>query len=560
MAESNVREQTQKDAQAVAQAAKTAQKVASKLAKKAAGKAAGKAAAKAVGSTMGAGIKTAIAAGIGGFLTFIIQVALLVILPASVVGSVSSMVTDAAENLAGWFDEVQTSFSASAIAVFESIDDFFDNVYAFFTGDNTEDEIDAQIQDILTTAGRNTEGEETSYGNSLDGEVTICYKYYLDEYVEAKRSVTNTSPGIVDMGNDYISAHQGELPTQNSSNTVTNADGSTTTTNEVYDTSTIGIQAVYEGDDMGDFFKPVFYLLASDSLTQYDNHSDEYAMDSLVILAHDTADNLFEVFPSEPTAFIENVSSDSSPDFWGNTTITNTHTYSVNVPYRIGTSANSIENIITIAGNDPVEDEEVLKANVENSCHYFGAELEPDAGEDGWGLINFVDTPLSSAGGAITSPLSPEQVAQALANIDLTGCNDGAQAVMNIIRNIDTYARVSDSESPIQGVVRLKENYCQRAIADIYMCAGFSRPSFNTALSTLNGPGSVRTSDSPPCSGYAVVGTSPTSSAGHIAVYFKTADGGEYIVESVGAQIQINTFAAWKQYYGYQGYTNFGLF
>lgn len=125
-------------------AGKTAAKVAKKLASK---KVAGKAAKAVAGKAVTGKIKLYIAAGAMAFISFWIQVALLVIIPASVIGSISDLVTGAAEDFQGWLNEVQTSFSETAINAFQAIDDFFDDIYAFFTGDTTEDDIEAQIND-----------------------------------------------------------------------------------------------------------------------------------------------------------------------------------------------------------------------------------------------------------------------------------------------------------------------------------------------------------------------------------------------------------------------------
>lgn len=535
---------------------KTAAKVAKKLASK---KVAGKAAKAVAGKAVTGKIKLYIAAGAMAFISFWIQVALLVIIPASVIGSISDLVTGAAEDFQGWLNEVQTSFSETAINAFQAIDDFFDDIYAFFTGDTTEDDIEAQINEVIKYGGRNTAGEETDYGNSINGETAIVYKYFLDEYVDIKRQAeAGNTPAVDAMGEEFITNHSSELTAEDSSTTIDNGDGTTTEIIHTYDTSTISVVGVYEGDDMGDFFKPVFYLLAADSLTQYDNAEGDFAMNSLVILANEMAKSTFQIIPTAPTQFVENVSSVTSTTN-NKTTVTYTHTYQVNVPYRIGTTTESINNIITESGNDPVDDAEPIKATVQEMCNYYGAELYADESEDGWGIVSFTGAPESSTAGELTSPLGDEQAAAALEGIDLTGCSSGAMAVMNIIRNIDAY-KVTGGNKPVMGQVRFQNQYCQRAIADIFMCAGFTRPSFDTALATLNGPGAVRTTASPPYSGYAIVGTSPTSSAGHIAIYFKGTDGVEYIFESVGGHPQVDSFAHWKTIYGYCGYTDFGYF
>lgn len=339
-----------------------------------------------------------------------------------------------------------------------------------------------------------------------------------------------------------------------------NGDGTTTTVIHQYDTSDIPVVGAYEGDDMGDFFKPVFYLLAADSLTQYDNASDDFAMNSLVILANDVSKSVFQIIPTAPTQFINLVTAETTTDDAGNTTVTYTHTFQVNVPYRIGTTQDSINNIITESGNDPVEDATPIKATVQEMCNYYGAELAPDDGADGWGIVSFNGQSSSDAAGAISSPLGDEQAAAALEGIDLTNCPAGAMAVMNIVRNIDAYAITGD-DTVVPGKVRFQDQRCQRAIADIFMCAGFKRPSFTYALDTLKGPGAHKTQASPPCSGYAIVAKSPTDAiAGHIAIYFKGTDGVEYIFESVGGHPQVDTFAHWKTIYDYQGYTDFGKF
>lgn len=549
--------QASQDASMVARnASKVAKKVASKAAKKTASKAAGKAA-----GAFTTKIKLYIAAGVAAFLDFIIKVVILLVFPASIIGASSQLVIGAAQDFQGWLDEVQTSFSATAISAFEAIDDFFDDIYSFFTGDTTEDEIETKINEVIKYGGRNTSGEETDYGSATNGETAIIYKYFLDEYVDIKRQAEAGNTPVVDAaGNEYIENHRSELTAENTSESTTNDDGTTTVVKHEYDTSSIEVVGIYQGDDMGDFFKPVFYVLAADSLTQYDNTSEDFAMDSLVILANETAKDTFQIIPSAPTQFIENVSIDTDNSQANTTVITYTHTYQVNVPYRIGTTSESINNIITTAGQDPVDSASAIKTTVQTLCTYYGAEMFEDEEGDGWGIISFTGAPSSSTAGAITSPLGDEQAAAALEGIDLTGCPDGAVAVMNIIRNIDAY-KVTGGEEAIPGQVRFQDQFCQRAIADIYMCAGFPRPTFLTALATLNGPGAVSpTSDSPPCSGYAVVATSPSSDAGHIAIYFKGTDGVEYIFESVGGHPQVDTFAHWKTYYGYRGYTNFGYF
>ena len=545
------------DAKAVG---RTAAKVAGKIAsKKAAKKVAGKAMKAVAGKAVTGKIKLYIATAAMAFISFWIQVALLVIIPASVIGSVSDLITGAAEDFQGWLNEVETSFSEAAINAFQAIDEFFDDIYSFFTGDTTADDIENQINEVIKYGGRNTSGEETDYGNSINGETAIVYKYFLDEYVDIKRQAeAGNVPTIDAMGEDFISNHSAELTAVDSTVTVDNGDGTSTVIVNTYDTSSISVVGVYEGDDMGDFFKPVFYLLAADSLTQYDNAEGDFAMNSLVILANDMSKTTFQIIPTAPSQFVENVSATTNQS--GNTTtVTYTHTYQVNVPYRIGTTTESINNIITQSGNDPVDDAETVKATVQEMCNYYGAEMFEDEGDDGWGIVSFTGSPGSTTAGALSSPLGDEQAAAALAGIDLTGCPVGATAIMNIVRNIDAY-KVTGNDKPVMGQVRFQDQFCQRAIADIFMCAGFTRPTFDTALSTLNGPGAVRTTASPPCSGYAIVGTSPSSSAGHIAIYFKGTDGVEYIFESVGGHPQVDTFEHWKSYYGYCGYTDFGYF
>lgn len=80
-------------------AGKTAAKVAKKLASK---KVAGKAAKAVAGKAVTGKIKLYIAAGAMAFISFWIQVALLVIIPASVIGSISDLVTGAAEDFQGF--------------------------------------------------------------------------------------------------------------------------------------------------------------------------------------------------------------------------------------------------------------------------------------------------------------------------------------------------------------------------------------------------------------------------------------------------------------------------
>lgn len=559
--------QASQDAKMVA---RNASKVAKKVAQKAAGKAAKKAVAKKAVGAFTVKIKVFIAAGIVAFMVFLIKVAILVVIPSSAILSATKLVTGAAEDFQGWLNEVQASFSVTAINAFEAIDDFFDSVYSFFTGDTTSDEIEDKINEVIKYGGRNTSGEETDYGNTINGETAIIYKYFLDEYVDIKRQAeAGNVPSISAEGQTFIDNNVGTLVAENSETTTTNDDGTTTVIKHEYDTSSIPVVGIYQGDDMGDFFKPVFYLMAADSLTQYDNAADDFAMNSLVILANDVSKTTFQIIPTAPTQFIEKVSaptqftekvSSTTTTSGTTTTTTYTHSYQVNVPYRIGTTQNSINDIITKAGKDPVDDAGTIKATVQEMCNYYGAEMFPDDGTDGWGIVSFTGAPSSTTAGELTSPLGDEQAAAALAGIDLTGCPSGAAAVMDIIRNIDAY-KVTGGEEAIPGQVRFQNQFCQRAIADIYMCAGFPRPSFKTALATLNGPGAVpTTTDSPPCSGYAVVATSPSSDAGHIAIYFKGTDGVEYIFESVGGHPQVDTFAHWKTYYGYRGYTNFGCF
>ena len=562
--------QASQDASMVARnASKVAKKVAQKAAKKAAGKtakkAAGKAAAKAAaGKAAGAltmKIKLFIAAGVLAYIEFWIKVTLLVVIPASAFNSAAELITGAAEDFQGWLNEVQASFSVTAINAFESIGDFFEDIYAFFTGDTTADDIENQINEVIKYGGRNSSGEETDYGNTINGETAIVYKYFLDEYVDIKRQAEADNVPVIDAkGQEFIDSNIGTLTAEDTESVFENSDGTTTIIKHVYDTSEIPVEGIYQGDDMGDFFKPVFYLLAADSLTQYDNASDDFAMNSLVILANQASKTAFEIIPTAPTQFIENVVCDSETA--GNTTTTTyTHTYKVNVPYRIGTTQSSINGIITAAGQDPVDVAGTVKAIVQEMCNYYGAEMFTDTDEDidGWGIVSFTGSPSSTTAGALTSPLGDEQAAAALAGIDLTGCPEGAMAVMNIIRNIDAY-KVTGDNNPVMGQVRFQDQFCQRAIADIFMCAGFTRPTFDTALATLNGPGAVITTESPPCSGYAIVGASPSSSAGHIAIYFKGTDGMEYIFESVGGHPQVDSFAHWKSYYTYKGYTDFGYF
>ena len=175
--------------------------LAKKLASK---KVAGKAAKAVAGKAVTGKIKLFIAAGAMAFISFWIQVALLVVIPASVIGSISDLVTGAAEDFQGWLNEVQTSFSETAINAFQAIDDFFDDIYAFFTGDTTEDDIEAQINEVIKYGGRNTAGEETDYGNSINGETAIVYKYFLDEYVDIKRQAeAGNTPAVDAMGRDY---------------------------------------------------------------------------------------------------------------------------------------------------------------------------------------------------------------------------------------------------------------------------------------------------------------------------------------------------------------------
>lgn len=559
MADNNQTQQSQ-DAQNVA---KTASKVTKKIAaKKAAKKAAGSAAKKAFGGITSGVIKWLLISMVVPFMTVVVFITLFVAFPASVAGSVSDMTTKAAEDFQGWLDEVQTSFSATAASVFEDIGGFFDNIYSFFTGDTTEDTLEAQINDLIRYGGRTENGEKTDYGESVNGEAAIIYKYFLDEYVEIKRQAESGLPPEVETeGNDYLAEHGTEIPPEPSlpaSETITDGDTTYTRTYSIDNSGNVTIVGQYIGDDMGDFFKPVFYLLAADSLGQYNREKDNYAMNSLVILASDVAEDVFQVVPSEPSGLTWEV---ELQEVQQGTQQAIYHLV-LNVPYRIGTTTESIDNIITASGNDPVDDALPIKANVENMCSYYGATLLPDMAEDGWGLVSF-SAPIVSGAGGSSSNLTSEEISAILANIDFTGCPEEAISVLKICQNINQYAINSASDTPIDGKVRIQKNYCQRAIADIFMCAfgRDKRPSFSTALSVLGGWPACAKPETPPYSGFAVAADSPYApGVGHIAIYFKTTDGQEYIIESVLGKVNVETFANWKNTYQYSGYTGFGFF
>lgn len=542
-------------------AARTAAKVSKKIAAKKAAKGASK---KAIKGLLSGPAKAAIISLIVPFITIVAATTVLIVLPSSVVGAISDMTTKAADDLQAWFDEVQTSFSATAISVFDNIEGFFDDVYSFFTGDTTEDDLENQIVDLILYGGRNPDGEKTDYGESINGETAIIYKYFLDEYVDVKRQAESGLPPVVETeGNDYLEEHGTEIPAAPSlpeDEVITDGDTSYTRTYTIDNSGEITIVGQYEGDDMGDFFKPVFYLLASNSLDQYDREKDDYAMNSLVILANDVASDIFEVIPSEPAGITWELTLEPPNTI----TKTQTATYHLvlNIPYRIGTTTDSINKIITEAGNDPVDDATAIKSVVENMCAFYGAELLPDAAEDGWGLVSF-SAPITSGASGTSSNFTSEEIKAILANIDFTGCPDNAIKVLQICQNIDQYAINSTSNTPIDGKVRIQKDYCMRAIADIFMCAfgRENRPSFDTALGVLSAWPACKTSGSPPYSGFAVAGDSPYAPGiGHIAIYFKTTDGQEYIIESVLGKVNVETFANWKTIYQYGGYTGFGFF
>lgn len=550
--------QQSKDAKAVA---KTASKVASKLGQKAAKKAA----AKAVTGAATGKIKLAIAAGLLNFLQIVITIAFLILFPASIISSATDLVTGAAEDFGGWLDEVQTSFSATAIQAFESIDDFFTDIYEFFTGDTTESDLEEQINEVIKTGGLNMAGEETDYGNTTNGETSIVYKYFLDEFVDIKKTAqSGTTPEIEEAGQEYIDAHRGELTaTDTTSDPIDNGDGTTTVVSHVYDTTNIEIVGVYEGDDMGDFFKPVFYLLAADSLTQYDNEEGDFAMNSLVILANEVSKNCYSIIPDEPTKFIEKISKNEQTKPFSNTTqVTYTHTYQVNVPYRISPEPGTIAYIVTTAGKDPEDDKGTIKATVQQLCNYYGAEMFEDE-EDDWSIISFTGKPHSNAAGPLTSPLGEEEAAEALANISLEGCPDGAQRIVDIIRNIDAYA-VTGGNTAIMGQVRFQNSGCQRTVADIYMCAGFPRPGLSSGLANKDDPNAHLTSEPPPFSGFVVFASSPYLvngvDYGHSGIYFVGEDGVGYVLDNIFGQPHVDTFAHWSSEYRYLGYTSYGYF
>lgn len=559
MADNNQTQQSQ-DAQSVA---RTASKVTKKIAaKKAAKKTAEGAAKKAFGGMASGVLKGILASAIVPFITIVIFISLFVAFPSSVAGSVADMTAKAAEDFQGWLDEVQTSFSATAASVFEDIGGFFDNIYSFFTGDTTEDTLETQINDLIRYGGRTSDGEKTDYGESVNGETAIIYKYFLDEYVDVKRQAESGLPPVVETeGNNYLAEHGTEIPPEPSlpdSEEITDGDVTYTREYSIDNTGDITIVGQYAGDDMGDFFKPVFYLLASNSLDQYNRAKDDYAMNSLVILASDVSDDVFQVVPSEPSGITWEIELKAVQNGQQQAI----YHLVLNVPYRIGTTTESINNIITASGNDPVKDAVPIKANVENMCAFYGATLLPDLAEDGWGLVSF-SAPIVSGAGGTSSNLTSEEINAILANIDFTGCPDEAIKVLKICQNINQYAINSPSDTPIDGKVRIQKDYCQRAIADIFMCAfgKDKRPSFNTALSVLSAWPACARPETPPYSGFAVSADSPYApGVGHIAIYFKTTDGQEYIIESVLGKVNVETFANWKTIYQYSGYTGFGFF
>lgn len=567
MADDRQTQQSQ-DAQRVADTtAKAAKKIAARrAAKKAAGKTAEKAAGgaikKAFGGVISGFVRGALISVLVPFIIIIIFISLFVAFPASVAGSIADMTTVATENFRGWLDEVQASFSATAASVFIDIDGFFDDIYAFFTGDTTADALESQINDLIRYGGRTEDGEKTDYGESVNGETAVIYKYFLNKYVDIKRQAEDGLPPVVETaGTDYLEENEVEIPpepTLPDSETITEGDETYTRTYSIDDSGNITIAGQYIGDDMGDFFKPVFYLLAANTLTQYDREAGDYAMNSLVILANEVADSVFEIVPSEPSGLTWEV--ELRPVDGG--TQQAVYHLVLNVPYRIGTTTESINNIITASGNDPVDDATPIKANVENMCAFYGATLLPDLDEDGWGLVSFSAPIVSGVGGSI-STMTPEEIAAAFGNIDISGCPEFALNVVNICQHIDQYATTVPS-GPALGKVRIQAEFCQRAVADIFMNAAGDvnkRPTFGTALDTIRAWPACKTTASPPYSGFAVAGGSPyNESAGHIGIYLKTTDGQEYVLDSVLGQVNIQTFDAWKQTYTYAGYTGFGFF
>ena len=349
----------------------------------------------------------------------IVVFSFLIAIPMSAISSMSQTSTSILHDMGAWFDEMSSTLSADVSSGFGAVKE---SVYEFFTGDTTASETRLKIDERIKQAGKNMSGDDTEYTKTLNTEVSIIYKYYQNAYVAKKTKAEEAGSVVFKMGDKFLEDHKDELkkkttsppvnnpspsapPSSSSSNPTPTSSPRITTTTTIHQYKYGTVIPLYDGDDMGDFFKPTFYLLAADSVHSWGNDNRDPSINRVSKIATDTADDTYEISVSEPS--MRNLKEDTAAkttdketDANGNTTVTITHIYKLTVNYRIVVTDNEIDNIVDKAGANPTDDRNAMQGTVETLCKYFGAELtDEDAGD--WGTIVF--DYMSSATGAIIS-------------------------------------------------------------------------------------------------------------------------------------------------------------
>lgn len=611
-------------------------------------------------------IIAAIASGFMSLLLFVIPVTLMVALPLSVVGSMVDQTSEVIEDTTSSVTDIVDRFQAAASLAGVYKDEIFANVKSFF-GDSSEVEARRAAEQIIKIGGLNSAGDETEYGNTINATTSIAYEYFITEYnkylkdfgisdeedendeTPSDETESDSSDGtenedqkniVPKVLNYNTSADSKALATYNMGKTfadnfkdsipvpetkvevIEEAKPDDPSTPDIDESASekkrttsyeanVNVALTMEGEPFDNFFKPVFYAMAANSLgtqnktwgastevTQADGTvvtvDNTKALITLINLLSKHSENAYTVTVKENPNLKYDVNSESDhaaavSEFIATGTSTSTDTvdadgnidtrieldYIIEIKYRIVTKQGFIDDMVEdayIEGHkdekgyifDKEKEKNTVIAQVETLAKFYGGELinleEGEGIEDDGEPVEIGNSGFNNDGwGDVTVGLSTGVWHTGISNPDevLAAIEVGSGPESGVVQNIKNIRNLIRN-----GTVSWSPDYCLKSIKQIYTASGFGYAGGNNAYKIKNNyptyPGE------PPISGAVVLTQSNHGMVGiqngHTAIYFKSGGVG-YVLGNEGGAFDIKTFSDWvASYSGYLGWTTFGNF